>query len=152
MKINTRISSSELGDFHPTTKHEGQHSLRPDQIPSVSSSNGRPTCSQNSRAFFGGSGRTFTKRDQQSHGGIQNQGTLRCTSFAKETKHICMRYATFLSWIPSCRVITVLDPEHNTLHYMTLYYKTLDCTILPYLSLHHNCAMHCITLRYIAPD
>lgn len=32
---------------------------------------------------------------------VQNQGTLSCTSFANETKHICMRYGTILSWIPS---------------------------------------------------
>ena len=74
-------TEKEDGDFQnlliwwfppQTTK---QHSpCPPDQIPSVSSSNGRPTCSQNSRACFG-SGRMFTKRDRQSHGGTKPRNT-----------------------------------------------------------------------------
>ena len=104
MKIFITRISGDPGDLKPR--------VPPDQIPSVSSSNGRPTCSQNSRAFK----RLFTNtpgiRIQPWRYFPKPRVALSCTSFVNETKHTCMRYGTILSWIPSTNswVIIVFLP------------------------------------------
>ena len=139
----TRISG-DPGDLKPR--------VPPDQIPSVSSSNGRPTCSQNSRALkladLGGCS-PIPPGSESSHGRYTKpRVALSCTSFVNETKHICMRYGTILSWIPSTNswVIIVFLPgtlsilrcrsSSNTLHHMRPHYNTLHYTILPYTTFH----------------
>lgn len=139
----TRISG-DPGDLKPR--------VPPDQIPSVSSSNGRPTCSQNSRALkladLGGCS-PIPPGSESSHGRYTKpRVALSCTSFVNETKHICMRYGTILSWIPSTNswVIIVFLPgtlsilrcrsSSNTLHHMRPHYNTLHYTILPYATFH----------------
>lgn len=161
----TRISG-DPGDLKPC--------VPPDQIPSVSSSNGRPTCSQNSRALkladLGGCS-PIPPGSESSHGRYTKpRVALSCTSFVNETKHICMRYGTILSWIPSTNswVIIVFFPEPfpssdvgrpaihcitwgpTTIHCTILYYPTLPFTSFDYMTTGQCIASHYLTLNRIS--
>ena len=143
MKIFITRISGDPGDLKPR--------VPPDQIPSVSSSNGRPTCSQNSRAFK----RLFTNtagiRIQPWRYFPKPRVALSCTSFVNDNEthlyeiwyHLIMDSInkllgdhcvfTLKPFHPPMQVVQQYIASHEApLQYTALYYTTNTLLFTPF--------------------